>query len=323
VRLPWIIFSFLLLPAYLFAQERYLISYGGSAGYQVPIRVAKELGLLDKYRVNAELVAIPGSAKQIDLLLGGGIQFSHTAAVGPISAFLKGADMAIVAGAFNRSPWNIVTHGVIQTPTDLIGKKIAVGMPGGDVELSLILALKDWGVPLQAVEIVPSGDSATRFNALARKEVDAAVLAPPETFTAERKRLRVLANMGRLEPSVPLDVIVTRRSFLQKNRAVVKNFLKAFVESVHLVKTNREKTIGVYQNMLAEDDSPMLAVALYEYYARQFSFPPRVSREGLRITAELLGQRNGFRKRAAEVGRIVDESILDELEREGFFKTLP
>ena len=49
-------------PALLSAQERFIASYAGFAGFQAPLWAAQDFGLLTKYGVNMDLVMIPGSA---------------------------------------------------------------------------------------------------------------------------------------------------------------------------------------------------------------------------------------------------------------------
>ena len=108
-NLFWILFC-LVLPAGLLAQERVVINHGGSAAYQAPLWAAKEEGLFEKYGVKAELVGVHGAAQQIDDLLRGRAHFSHGVAVGPIAAALGGADLVIVAGAFNKFPWSLAAR---------------------------------------------------------------------------------------------------------------------------------------------------------------------------------------------------------------------
>jgi hypothetical protein len=47
-----------------------------------------------------------------------------------------------------------------------------------------------------------------------------------------------------------------------------------------------------------------------------------VSHEGLRNALEIIAQRNPAAKVDMNIGKYLDESIVDELEREGFFKRL-
>jgi len=60
----------------------------------------------------------------------------------------------------------------------------------------------------------------------------------------------------------------------------------------------------------------------YNTYGRLFAFPPRVGRKGMDSVLEQIQQQSGGAKSDFEFGRFVDESIIDELEREGFFKKI-
>ena len=308
--------AFLVLPSSLAAQDRYVVSYGGFSGYQVPIWVTKELGLLEKYKIQADLVMMPGSSRQMQALLGGSIQFSQIDATAPVTAYLQGANLVIVAGALNKFPFSIVTRPEIRKPADLIGKKIGIVNFGGQNELSVVMALKEWNIPRDAVNIIPAGGSDNRVVGLTTKALDATVLAPPQTIQAEKQGLRTLIHMRELKASFPLDTIVMHRAFLKQHRDVAKRFLQAFIEGLHQVMTNKEKTVNVYQKVLKVSDRALLEKT-YDYYAPQFSMPPRVSLDGLRATAEFVAK-----KVNTDVQGMLDESLLDELEREGFFKTL-
>ncbi|HYA29612.1 MAG TPA: hypothetical protein VEI95_12400, partial [Acidobacteriota bacterium] len=58
------------------AQERYLIAYAGFAGFQSPLWATKDLGLLNKYGINADLVLTPGSTRQIQALVANSVHFA-------------------------------------------------------------------------------------------------------------------------------------------------------------------------------------------------------------------------------------------------------
>jgi len=97
----------------------------------------------------------------------------------------------------------------------------------------------------------------------------------PETVVAQE---RYLASY---------NVIATRRSFLEKNRGVVKRLLQAYSEGLYLFITNREKALAITNQRLKQKNTALVEEA-YQYYAPIFSFPPRVSREGLRVVLEAL-----------------------------------
>jgi ABC-type nitrate/sulfonate/bicarbonate transport system substrate-binding protein len=50
---------------------RFLASYGGTAGYQLPLWVNKELGFSKKYGVDLEIILIQAGSPNIQALLGG------------------------------------------------------------------------------------------------------------------------------------------------------------------------------------------------------------------------------------------------------------
>ena len=50
-----------------------------------------------------------------------------------------------------------------------------------------------------------------------------------------------------------------------------------------------------------------------------FSFPPRPIREGIRNALEMVSERDPDIKGDLNLEQFVDQSIIDELEKEGFF----
>ncbi len=302
------------------AQERYAASYGGFAGYQVPLWAAKDLGLLSKYGFNMDLVFVPGAARGVQALLSGSTQFAQIDPTSPLTAMLQGVDLIIVAGSLNKFPFSLVAQKEIRKPEDLVGKKIGIVSFGGSNELSVVLALEEWNIPRQSVTLLASGSAANRLIALSNKAIDATVLAPPETGEAARMGMNVLAHMSDLKASFPMNVIVVRRSFLEKNRGVVKRFLRAYSEAIYQFMTSRERGLAVYGQRLKQQN-PQALEETYQYFAPKFSFPPRVSQVGLRYTLELVARRTPGTKVDMSLDRFLDEGIMNELEREGFLRS--
>src|SRR5262249_43213016 len=113
----------------------------------------------------------------------------------------------------------------------------------------------------------------------------------------------------------------TRRSFLEKNREVVKRFLQAYSEGLYQFITNKEKAVADYKQRMKQKNTPLFEEA-YQYFGPVFSFPPRVSPERLLVVLESLAQRPSATKLEANLDKYVDERLLDELEREGLFTKL-
>ena len=311
-----------LLPAKLRGQETHLVAYAGFGGFQAPVWAPKDLGLFDKYGFKGDVILVPGSVRQIQALQGGSINFAQVDAATAINAINQGADMVMISGSLNSFPYSFMTQKEIRKPEDLVGKKIGILAVGGATETATILALRAWNVPRASVTIFPAGDSMARIAALSAKAIDATVLTYPDINEAIRVGMHSLAEMSEMkEASFPMNVMVVRRSFAEKNRETVKRFQQAYAEGTYQFMTNKERAVAILSKRL-RFKNPKGIEETYQYFAQKFSFPTRVSPSGLRNILELLSQRTPTTKIDMNLSRYLDEGTLDELEREGFFKRL-
>jgi len=302
------------------AQETIVIGYDGHAGFQGVVWAAKDLRLFEKHGLTPELVLIPGSARGMSALMSDSAHFVQGSATGPLSVYLQGGDVVVVAAALNKFPFSVVTKKEIRRPSQLVGKKIGIVNFGGSNDLAVTLALKEWNIPRNAVTILASGGAPERLAALLTGALDATVLSPPETVAASRAGLNILANLSELSAFFPQTLIMVRRSYLARNRDKVKRFVRAYSEAIHEFKTDKSKAIKVYANHLKQTDQQVLEDT-YNYYAPKFSFPPRVNRDGINNALGLV-RRNAKQNGDVSLAEFVDESLLDELEKEGFFQKL-
>ena len=316
-----VLISLLLLwPANSVAQDRYVIAYAGFAGFQSPLWATKELGFLSKYGIPADLVLTPGSTRQIQALLGNSAHFAQVDAVTTINAIAQGADLVMISGSLNTFPFSFVAQKEIRKPEELNGKKIGIVGFGGANELAILLALKEWNVPRQAVTILQAGGASQRLIGMSAKVLDATVLAQPELGEAMRMGMNVLVHMRDMKTAAfPMNAMVVRRSFLQQNRDLVKRYQQAYAEATYQLLNSKEKATAVLSKWL-QQKNPKAIEETYQYIATSFSFPTRIAPQGLRNTLEMVSQKNP--KIEMNPSKYLDETTLDELEKEGFFKKL-
>src|SRR5581483_7354400 len=100
-----------------------------------------------------------GSARSVAALLGGSTQFATGSATGPLAAAAKGSDIKILAASYNKFPYDFVVKPEIRTPKELRGKKVNILNFGGSNDLALQLALKEWGMKLNDVQVIVGGDA--------------------------------------------------------------------------------------------------------------------------------------------------------------------
>lgn len=302
------------------AADKLVADYGGHAGFQSAVWVAKDLQIFDKYGLDVEVIMITGSARSVAALIGGSTQFATGSATGPLAAAIKGSDIKILAASYNKFPYAFVVKPDIRAPKDLRGKKVNILNYGGSNDLALQLALKEWGMKLSDLQVIVGGDAPTRMGSLMAGRTDATILSPPHLTIAVKAGYRVLADMGEMSANFPQSTLNVKGSFLKENRDIVKRFLRSYSEAIHVIKTQRDKTLKIFAKRMRIDD-PETVRTTYEYFAPRFSFPPRVDMAGVRDTLNFYAEQNpDFKNHRAE--EFVDSSLMDELQKEGFFKKL-
>jgi ABC-type nitrate/sulfonate/bicarbonate transport system substrate-binding protein len=301
-------------------QEQYMLGYAGFAGFQASMWAVKDFGLLKKYNLDGETILVPGTTRQIQALVGDSIQFAHVDAAGHIRAVMRGAEIVMIAGSLNKFPFSLVTQKEIRKPADLIGKKIGIVGFGGANDLAVTLLLREWKIPREKVTVLQAGGGANRLVALSSKALDATVLSHPELGEALRMGMNELGNLDEFKSAdYPMSAVAVRRSLLERKRDVVKRFFMAYAEGTYQFMNDPEKGMALFKHRLKQDNAKALEQT-YKYFAPKFSFPIRVSHNGMQNTLELIANENP--KLDTKLEKYLDESIIDELEKDGFFKRI-
>jgi NitT/TauT family transport system substrate-binding protein len=294
--------------------EKLIADYGGHAGFQSATWVGKDLKIFEKHGLDVEIIMITGAARSVAALLGNSTHFSTGSATGPLAAAMRGSDIKVIAASYNKFPYAFVVRPDIRSPNDLRGKRVNILNYGGSNDLA------EWGLKLSDIQIVIGGDAPTRLGSLMAGRMDATILSPPHLTIALKAGYRVLADMGDMSTNFTQSSLYVKGSSLRENRDRVKRFLRAYAEAIHVIKTDRERTMKVFAHRMRVDD-PETVRSTYDYFAPRFSFPPRVNLAGVRDTINFYAEQNpDFKNRKPE--EFIDHSLMDELEKEGFFKKL-
>jgi NitT/TauT family transport system substrate-binding protein len=296
---------------------------GGTGARELPLYVAKELGIFQKYGLDVETIATNGGSPLVQALVGSSIQSASVAAMAPIRAIQSGANLAIVAGFLNKNMYSFVTRQQIQKPADLRGKTIGIASFGAANEFSVIMALKALGIGSNEVNFRVAGGSLARLTGIEHGTIDATVVPHSNNVIATAKGMRVFADLSKVVKEFPDGTVVMKRNLSQRERIAAKRFLQALSESIYRLKTEpqlRETVVANIQKRMRVNRK--YAEEVYDEYKDVFSYPPRVGRDGLGDVLEIIARQSGKLQGEFKNDRFVDESLLDELAAEGFFKKL-
>ena len=293
------------------AQQKVAASYPGIAGYNIPFWVALDAGEFKKAGLEVDPVMISGGSKSMQALLSGGLDFAHVSGGVSVQANLSGADVTILATAANSMSAGVIAAKEIKTFQDLRGKKIGIASFGGNNDIGLRFAFKKNGInPDKEVTFLQMGGERNRLTALERGAIAATIMSPPGLFVAEAQGYSRLGDLNAMGMRYPELSIVGRKRDLKERRDLVRRYLRAYLESVRVMKGNRDLTVRVIEKYI-HVGSKTEALKTYDYFVKSISDTLRTEREGItEFLATLETKTPGVSKR--NPNEFIDESVLEE-----------
>jgi len=294
------------------AQQKVAASYPGIAGYNIPFWVALDGGEFKKAGLAVDPVMISGGSKSMQALLSGGLDFAHVSGGVSVQANLSGADVTILATAANSMSAGVIAAKDVKTFQDLRGKKIGIASFGGNNDIGLRFAFKKNGInPDKEVTFLQMGGERNRLTALERGAITATIMSPPGLFVAEALGYNRLGDLNAMGMRYPELSIVGRKRDLKERRDLVRRYLRAYLESVRVMKGNRDLTVRVIEKYI-HVGSKAEALKTYDYFVKSISDTLRTEREGItEFLATLETKTPGVSKR--NPNEFIDESVLEEV----------
>ncbi len=320
-RVSILIFSLVVMAVPAQAADIVHVGLAGLSGNLIHPFIAKDAGFFQKYGIDARLVVFEGGSLLAQAAIAGEVKFSVTSGPVTITSRSQGADTIIVAAYMNVLPYSMVAAKAITRWEQLKGKKIAISRFGSGTDTAVRLVLEKFGLnPGKEVTILQLGAQPSRFAGLINGAVDATIIAPPFDVTAKKQGYSILANIAELGIPYPQEVIETTDRYVREHPAIVKNFLKAFLESIHFAVTNKDGAKKIMTQYLKITD-PEILDATYQRYLQTTDRNSYPNMQGMSTAVEEVAKRLP----AAKIKKpedFVNNKFLDELEKEGFYQQL-
>jgi NitT/TauT family transport system substrate-binding protein len=226
----------------------------------VPLDVGAREGVFAKYGINLSIINFTGDAKLQQGLASDAIDFGLGS--GPGMAFAaKGAPVRAVAAYFG-APANIAVlvkeDSPIKTVADLKGKIMAVSTVGSLTSwLTQRISIQEgWGE--DGIRIVATGGGPAMDSAILTGAVDAGMGSYETGLTLQEKhRARPLVTMYKYAPRFITHVIFAREPLITGKPGEVGNFVKAFFATLDYMRTHRDRTIAIAEDVLHESQTVM------------------------------------------------------------------
>jgi NitT/TauT family transport system substrate-binding protein len=300
------------------AQMKVRINWTAVTGAQSGVYVAQEEGLFRKNGLEVELIHIPSSSRAIQAILAGEIALSYMDGLNAAQASLKGANVALVAGATNRFVFSLMGKPELKRVVELRGKKIGITRVGSSTHTAALYALGQAGLKPADYHILPLVEVPNIFTALVSGQIDAGVVSPPTNSRARKAGMNELMNLAKEGPEYVSVALGTTRTYIRDNEEILRRVVRSYAEAVQLFKANKQVGIRVLAKYTNVKDQDILDDA-YNQFREYLETVPYVSRKGIEAILAELREKDAVAK-SAKPEDFTDMRFVAELEKEGYFK---
>lgn len=283
------------------------------AATQAPLWAAQEGGYFAQNGLDADVSLIRGSSTAAAALISQNVDLVEMSGPGTVNATSHGADIVMIAGLVSIATYKLMADPGIKTVDELKGKNIAVSQIGGQDDFIIRKVLKTKGLnPDTDVHLVATKDIPGSVAALKTKQVQAAILAEPEHVPALQAGAHELIDITGMRIPFAATGIVATRTYLKAHRAEALGFLKAIIEGVRRIKSDRAFTDSIMSKYLKTND-PATLDAAWKTVTTSFEDKPYPTIPGIQ---EVLDENDVKGHKPEE---FADSSLVKELDDAGFF----
>lgn len=214
------------------------VASSGISPTQLPPYMAQDAGTFSKNGLEVSIIRTRPEIAVMSLL-GGEASIIHIGGAITIRSNLRGADLAYVAAGAVATDYWFMASKEIKTAQDLKGKLVGVASLRGSTIVASKYALEKMGLNADKdIKFIQIGGTMERLTALRTGSIKATLLSPPASLIAQKEGLNVLVDVTGLP--FQNNGVVTTRKFIREHTDIVRRYVKAHVEAVCLMKTDRE-----------------------------------------------------------------------------------
>jgi ABC-type nitrate/sulfonate/bicarbonate transport system substrate-binding protein len=221
----------------------------------------------------------------------------------------------ILATTDDVSRFHVISRADIAKPEDLKGKRIGYGNLGALDHFSMILFLRTMGwSPDRDVSMLSNGNGP---QSIVKNLVDAFAGTDIALTEAKKLGLRDLVDLGQYHFVMPGSGVNALSEWLPKNRDTAARFMKATVEAIALMKTDKAAAFASMTKWYGITDPKKLEAVYAE--ATRLPSKPYPSIEGLKVMQSIYTWREMTSRMPED---FTDPSFVAALDQSGYIDGL-
>ena len=302
--------------------QKITINYPTRSGASWPMYIAKEGGFYQKYGLDVDLQFGVHPAGIAMLTSGQAVMVNHSLEQAMVAS-VRDASFSLVGSTSNRGIFSLMAQKTFNSPKELKGKRVAIGQIGGAPYNYTVALLGKYGLGVRDVQWISVGtDVSGRAAALQSNRVEATLLTAPNFFRLEEAGYKNLANLQDHEVYAATTYMFSKKA-LATSPKLAEQIIKAHAEAIKRFYDDKAFALQAYT---AFDRQPEADVSrIYDIYSKGqiFERVPYVLDPAVKsIVKQQVDPRLAADLKAFDFKRVVDNSTVDRLVKEGFFEQL-
>src|SRR5258705_6086071 len=283
------------------------LSYG-------PLWVAAKMGFFDKEGLEVPIVTMRGSPLTIQALTADSIYVANATVDTLISAYEKGADITMIGGLINGLGLSMIGGKSYKTYADLRGTTIGTQTLTSGTGFALRLVLKVHGLEYpRDYALLNIGGASDRYQALTSGQISSAPVGVPLDLVAKQQGFNVIGYFADDQPNFQFNVYIVKRSWAEKNRALVVRFMKAMASTMRWMMDNRAAACAyLSKEMAAISIEHCRYAADYNWKSRIWDRNADLNLEGVRTLIKVVAEQGILKEPLPEPSKYIDQSYLNQ-----------
>lgn len=314
----------LLLPALIAAQQplqKTAINFPTRSGASWPMFIAKEGGYYQKYGLDVSLEFGAGTLG-VAMISSGDAAMTNSSMEQALQASSRDPNLLVMLGStLNKGMFALMAPTKTGSPKELKNKRVAVSQIGDAPYNYSVALLAKFGLKPRDVQWVPVGtDANARAVALTSGRADATLLTAPAYFALEKQGYKTIANMADYNDIYASTVYLFMRKTVAANPKLPEAIIKAQAEAIKRFYDDKAFAVKAY---LAYDKQSQADVErIYDMIAKanQLERVPYVMTAAIQSIMNQANSETATQLKAVDPRRVIDNSIVDRLVKEGFFE---
>jgi NitT/TauT family transport system substrate-binding protein len=295
------------------APDKIVVSYPSKSITNFPIlETAQRRGFFQKENLAANVIYMRGGI-DIKALLTGDADFG-TGSTTAVTAFVAGAPLRIVMSMNAYVDQALYAQPKYRNMAQLKGQSIGSLNPGGLVDTLLRKMMTQNGLsPERDFIILNMGGTPERYAALKAGTLAASMLSAPHSLRAEKEGFTKI-GAARDYLDVPGTAMVVHADKIKKQSQLIKRFLRASLRAMNYIRENRSDTTQMIVREFGMDQE--VAALAYNQLLELLSPDGKNRIAAYQLVIDMARATQKV-ERPIAAGQLIDETILDELIREG------